>query len=879
MMKLSKILLVLSSFTLAFSLAACGNNNPEEPDNPTYDDLITPPTYTEDSVSIHYYRADRDFEKWSLWLWDYPSGTGEEYSFNGVDNYGAIAAYPISTWGSSMLEKGLGFIVKSKGDWSKKDPDGDRIIDFSKFEKDANKIYNIYLKSGDANIYANGKFEQIESIESCQFTSSSTIEVKTNLNISSYKIYEDEKVIASETLSTPAKGFRYSLSGSTASFDKSYKVSVVFESSKKEVFSSISTRSLYKTDDFANNYTYARDDLGAIYTASKTTFKVWSPVSSKISLRIYDSGTPTSVNQNLGNDSYKEYTMTKGEKGIYSFELNGDYNEKYYTYVVTNYQYDEKEIVDPYAKSCGINGLRGQILDLSSTNPVGWDSISPLQIDRKSLVVYESHVSDITSSSTWGGYKDKSTLFNGAYQSNTTYTSNGTTVSTGFDNIKELGVNALQLQPIYDQANDETTRKFNWGYNPLNYNCLEGLYSSNPYDGKARIQEFKELVKAYNEAGINIIMDVVYNHVASAIGSNFDVLMPGYYFRYTSDGNLSNGSGCGNETASEMPMFRKFMIDSAKFWTKEYKLGGFRFDLMGLHDLKTMDQLAKECKEINKSIAIYGEPWTGGTSTLSDDSSAKQINGKFYNGYGQFNDQLRDSLIKGGLNSASALGWVDNLNNKMSTSDLEKLQGGIKGITILDNNSITDPDKNVSYVTCHDNYTLADRFLATLNFERADARVKKMNVLANSVVFTSQGTSFMLSGEEFLRTKGGDSNSYESSYQVNELNYALKLKNIDMYASYQKLIALKKEFDGLHQDSSTNRDIDYAQSSDANQISYTLKGSNKEYLIIHNNGYSESTLPSRDLSGYALYLDTIDSAKVLSSNTKFSAFETLIAYK
>jgi len=890
-MKKKKSLLFAMSMLCLVGLISCGSKvddgggeNKPPVDDPVVDDkptsdIVAAPTYQEDSVSIHYYRKDRNFKNWALWLWDYPSGEGKEFAFNGVDEFGAVAAYPLSTWEENMTDKGLGFIVKSKGDWSKKDVDGDRIIEFTKFEKDENKIFNVYLKSGDKNIYSNDKFEVTEDVEDCKFDSFKSIYFKTNSQISSYIIYENDKKIIEKTVDSEKLEFNISLDANVT-FENSYEMEVFFKKSGKSIKTDISMSSLFKDEEFTTNYTYDGDDLGAIYTKNNTTFKVWSPISKNIKLRIYNNGTPKKVDEVKGDDGYKEYQLNKEDKGIWSFKIDEDLASKYYTYVVTNSSYEEEEIVDPYAKSCGISGLRGQIVDFSKTNPDNWENTEALQIDRKSLVAYETHVSDLTSSATWTGSKENVNKFAGAYEENTTYTANGVTVSTGFDNIKELGVNAVQLQPIYDQANDETTMKFNWGYNPLNYNCLEGSYSSNPYDGYTRIKEFKSLVQAYNKAGINIIMDVVYNHVSGAKGSNFDVLMPGYYFRYY-NGNFSNGSGCGNETASEMPMFRKFMIDSAKFYASEYKLGGFRFDLMGLHDLSTMDKLTEECKKINSSICIYGEPWSGGTSTLQDSLSAKQINGNLYQGYGQFNDKMRDALIKGGLSSVESLGWIDKKDKRTSIFDMQKIEAGIKGITLLDNGSINDPDKTTNYVTCHDNYTLTDRFIASGAFKKDSPELKSMNQLANSVVFTSQGTSFMLAGEEFLRTKNGDSNSYDSGYDVNTLDYELKIKNIDLYNNYKKLIDFKKNFSGLHLGADKNTQIEYHQSSDNNEFHYFLKDqtSNKQYIVIHTNGYSSETLPTIDLNGYELFYNSDPGTLELSSKTSLKSYQTIIAYK
>lgn len=570
--------------------------------------------------------------------------------------------------------------------------------------------------------------------------------------------------------------------------------------------------------------------------------------------------------------------MDKGEKGTFEKTFtNQDFTGKYYTYSVNNGKFVDKEIIDPYALSAGVNGIRGYIPNFENDNPTGWDEVNYLNYDRKELTVWETHVADVTSSVTWTGTEANRKIFKGMYESGTTYTgTNGVKVKTGFDHIKELGVNAVQIVPLYDQDNDEINMEFNWGYNPLNYNVIEGGYSSNPYDGDVRIREFKELVQAYNKEGISIIMDVVYNHVMSVEGRNFDVLMPHYYFRYSA-GKLTNGSGCGNETASEHYMYRKFMIDSVCFWLKEYKLGGFRFDLMGLHDLETMNLLVEEAKKINPDVVIYGEPWTGGTTPLPSNKQAAQANLSKMVGYGGFNDQLRDNLIKGGMNAPSDLGYVTNVT-KATQGNMNRLIDGFRGITSASTSK--DPNHAINYVTCHDNYTLYDRFLATGAFDPVeDAEdLVRMNVLSNAIVFTTQGTSFMLAGEEFLRTKGGDHNSYKSSYEVNELNYELKAQHMDMIEAYQKLIALKQNLTSLHLEKEAANAIVVNHSENFATAYFNLVEGDNEYIIMHTNGVCDETV--YDLSGYTLYYSTTQgNFRALNDSVTLDRFETLIAYR
>lgn len=834
------------------------------------------PKYDEDSFMIHYKRTDNTYKKWSLWIWA-PSADGKKYDFNYMDDNGVIAYYKLSD-----IAKGtstLGFIIADDpgGSWNQKDVDEDRFIEFDNFDKDENNVYHIYLFNGDANIYSTFDKKIVDKVSTATFKSRTQINVTTSNPVSSYKLYKNGEVAKQGDLSD-VRSFNVELASGDFSFENNYEVEVKFKDSGATIKSSIAVTSLF---DAAFDQEYYYDgELGAIYTAEKTTFKVWSPVSTKIVLKVFNTGTPANIDSvNGSNEVIKEVELTRGDKGVFSAEVAGDLEGKYYTYTVYNSKYPHgKEVVDPYAKSAGINGARGMIVDFAKTNPEGWNNVSVHQYERTSLVVYETHVADVTSSTTWTGTEANRKKFLGLAEAGTTYTKDDKTVTTGFDNIKELGVNAVQLVPIFDQANDEVNPEFNWGYNPLNYNVLEGSYSSNAYDGYARIKEFKQVVKAYNEAGINIIMDVVYNHVNGVEGSNFDALMPGYYFRYDDAGKLYNGSGCGNETASEHLMFRKFMIDSTTFWLSEYKLGGFRFDLMGLHDIETMDKLVLECNKINPKAVIYGEPWTGGTSGLDSSKQATQANeGKFV-GYGAFNDKLRDELVKGGLSDKKALSWISNDVSGLLTS-YDNLISGIQGKTVLNKTEVFGPEKTVNYATCHDNYTLYDRFQAAgIN---DPATVKKMAMLANAIVFTSRGTSFMLAGEEFLRTKAGNNNSYNASYKVNELNYALKINNFDMFENYKFLINLKKTFGGLNANEVGTFEV--AEFDNHSTLKYEIESSDGTYVFIHRNGLDPKegeSLTAISLTGYqVVFSSTRDITSITGNSFTMDKFETVILKK
>ena len=860
-----KIISILFVAMLLLSCAGCKKETgPSYPERDV--DLPTElPSLGEDAVAIHYERSDNTYDNWTLWLWD-PEGTDDnvEDDFNYQDDYGVIAFYPLSYFGSLSGGR-LGIIVKTKGSWTKDGTEADRFIVFDELKKDENNVYHVYLSGGDAHIYTDPEKTISDTINNVRFLNEKQIYIEASNPLETVLIYKNGEQIQ-EVNGAGRSKFSISLD-ETADLAGAYTLEAIFRGSGTVIDAEISSSGLYSSDLFNELY-YYDGELGAIYSPSETIFRVWSPISERIELRIYQNGTPLSVSKDKGSDDYVSYEMNKADKGVFEYTLQEDAQGLYYTYFVCNSSYPEgKEIVDPYAFSTGVNGLRGMVVDFSRTNPEGWDSVKYLDYDRKQLTVYETHVADVTSSDTWCGPAEKQRKYLGLIESGTIYGEDGRRVATGFDHIVELGVNAIQFQPIYDQDNDETSYTFNWGYNPLNYNALEGLYSSDPYDGYNRIKEFKQVVQAFNKEGITVIMDVVYNHVSSAIGSSFDVLMPEYYYRYKTDGSLSNGSGCGNETASENPMMRKFIIDSICFWTREYKLGGFRFDLMGLHDIETMNEVTEAAKKINPCIVIYGEPWTGGGTTLNSDLQAKQDNAKKFIGYGQFNDKMRDALIKGGLSDKSEKGWITG-----TTGDLMTIAYGINGLTYLLTGPIDDPDRTVNYVTCHDNYTLYDRIKAA-GIEDEDT-VKKMAMLANAVVLTSNGTSFMLAGEEMLRTKQGDSNSYMSSDEINQLDYSLKLRNIDMFENYQKLIALKQTVDQL---CSPDSQIDVHFEDDGAVIWYTLHDSQHDYLVVHRNGANASY--SVDPSGYSLYLDTLNLLSDPLTAFVPEAYQTVILVK
>lgn len=869
-MKKKLLLIVLATIlvlSLVAGLAAC--EDPNKPPVGTGGDEAS-------TLALHYQRSDKAYSDWGFWIWVQGS-EGSLYGINESDDFGGVAKYPLSDFGAEATST-IGIIARMMDSWTK-DGDADRFLDLSNCEADADGVIHIYIFQGDLGLYDD--LANVKYTVSASFTKTDEITFTAKSEVKSVKVLEDGKLMFEADGESKKTVVCKIPADKTADISKAYTAEVVFADGDKKVTIDVNSSSLvqliYDSDDFVKEYSYD-GELGAIYTQAETVFRVWSPVSTKIVLNVYNSGDASETPQT--------YEMAKGDKGVFEHAIAGDCAGKYYTYTVYNSSYPKgQEIVDPYAKSAGLNGRRGMVVDFAVTNPNGWNEVQPVAYDRKELVVWETHVADVTSSVTWTGTDSYRKKFLGMIEAGTTYTQNNVTVKTGFDHIVELGVNAVQIVPIFDQANNESNVQFNWGYNPLNYNVLEGAYSTNASDGYVRIREFKQLVQAFNSKDINVIMDVVYNHVSSANASNFDVLMPGYYFRYNADGTLANGSGCGNETASERSMMRKFIIDSACFWAKEYKLGGFRFDLMGLHDLETMELLTAALKEINPDIVVYGEPWNAGSAALDSNLLALQKNGNKYVGYGQFNDQMRDALIKSGMKGEKEVGWITGTKSN-DQGDIDAIVAGLKGITLSNEVSINDPNKTVNYVTCHDNYTLYDRIYLGLGI-RFNSTIKPMAMLANSIVFTSNGTTFMLAGEEFLRTKNVDGatkdqahNSYESSYKVNELDYARKITYFDMFENYQKLIAFKKTCGGLHlNEDQIEGNYTVTVSEDGSVITIVIKDGDRTYTVIHANGTVAADAKA-DLSGCTLYLDTLRvEGLTLTAETPIAPYQTIIAYK
>ncbi|MDR0913602.1 MAG: type I pullulanase [Oscillospiraceae bacterium] len=566
-----------------------------------------------------------------------------------------------------------------------------------------------------------------------------------------------------------------------------------------------------KFADTLDKTTYTKADLGATYSKKSTTFKVWSPTAKLIKLRLYTTGSDAEKGAKIISEHNMGFDDTTG---VWFVTLKGDYKNKYYTYMVYS-DTEVKETVDIYAKAVGVNGNRGMVVDLATTNPEGWaEDKNVLAQKPGDAIIWEVQIKDFSYSPT-SGVSDKN---RGKYLA---FTESGTTIdgiegnpSTCVDYLKKLGVTHVQINPFYDFASiDESgsDAQYNWGYDPKNYNTPDGSFSSNPYDGNVRINECKQMIQALHNAGIGVIMDVVYNHTYDNKNSWFNRTVPDYYYRIKSDGKWSDGSACGNDTASERAMFRKFMIDSVTFWAKEYHIDGFRFDLMGLHDVDTMNQIraALDKFENGDKILMYGEAWRLDTHPDPDTVLATQGNmSKLSNRIAAFNDGIRDA-IKGSTFDLLGQGFIQGNNERY------KLQTGIPGqLSNKLGGWAKDESQTITYNSCHDNNTLYDKLVMSVlgndgDFKERNEQLTQMNKLAGAIILTSRGAPFMLAGEEFCRTKEGDSNSYASSPTVNEINWENINTYSDVYEYYRGLIKLRKLLNNpVEQDNYNHQSVD-----------------------------------------------------------------------
>ena len=737
----------------------------------------------------------------------------------------------------------LSFIIKVAGTWAGQSED--TIIDYALYQDliiENNQVLELWTIPGEGTsveIYKTKAESELPKVKTAKFTDFKTIHCTSTIDAqgkrwvpTEYRLFAFDKNYLNMTEAAQAANKEYYQIKSgvptgnefdikfnaTAKINIQYIVETRFPGFDRWQKCIVGVENLYKEERFDRYYTYD-GELGVIYSQSETIFRIWSPISANVLLNIYETGTPKVYG---GNDDKEVYKMSYKAGGIWETKIIGDMAGSYYTYTLTH-SAGTVETVDPYVKACGINGVRGYVYDKDATsaNPDGWSQVPSVWNGKtgydiktpQDLSIYEVHIRDLTMDESWKSNHDIQRGTYNAFVEKGTRLQGYPDITTGFDHINELGVKAVQLLPVFDQDNDERPdkMKFNWGYNPLNYNCVEGGYSSDPYDPLVRIKEYKNLIKEFanNDQHTRVIMDVVYNHVSSASASSFNKMMPKYYFRYTENWEYYDGSGCNNEVKSDAKMMSKFIVDSLVWWAEEYKIKGFRFDLMGLIDVWTLEDAKEALYEVDPDIVIYGEGWTSGGyhgkaivgvndsdyTFMVDDFGGHDDQGHYYN------DSRYYYLVKGGAdngqtyrhlyNSDQSHGQVggfnddgrdetkgrndDGYNNnpypQFGYISMGSEYVGTKSSTVVNmlkgNNTRApgaNPEQTINYMSCHDNYTLWDQLRYTLGSGHdstthvaATAPTVKETIEASlachAAVMLSNGVAFMQGGEELYRTK------------------------------------------------------------------------------------------------------------------------------
>jgi len=793
----NRILSLFLATVMLFSLfmTACTPTGPSNSDDPTEaptegwrppaDEYSLPLEDGYNQITF-YWSHPGVIENCDVWAWwDGKEGSG--YVMHPCE-YGAKVVLNIP----EGIEQ-IGFIVRTDcsepggSAWGTATKDATQEDRFAVIE---GKETFIYLKSGDPAQYSSNdggktltmikKFTLagMKDFHKIQYN----ITPKTTISkYSQVKVYDGDQELTILNITNMGKEATSGVIEVDETLDISKNYRVVIEGYGEKA---VVPTAVFDSEYFIENYTYDGDDLGAIIHGDNTTFKVWAPTASKVVLNLFVAGN--------GGSAYKSVEMTKGDRGVWSHTAVCGHGT-YYTYTVTT-SVGTQEAVDPYAKAAGLNGNRGMVVDLSKTNPEGWGKEFSTGIKTYTdATIWEVHVRDFSNKIASSNYKGKYLAFTERGLVN----EHGKSV--GIDYLVDLGITHVHLLPVYDYATvDEANpdSQFNWGYDPKNYNVPEGSYSTDPYNGEVRIREYKAMVQALHEAGIGVVMDVVYNHTYDA-NSSFNKIVPYYYYRYTATGANSSASGCGNDTASERYMFGKFMVDSVSYWAEEYDLDGFRFDLMGLHDLATMQEVENAVHAINPEAIIYGEGWTMG-STIDGSAQANQgqiskikpLEGAV-GGIAVFNDAMRDGL-KGSVFNAAANGYISGNGENTFPSVLFGIRGGSgTGASWKVTNAMV-----VNYMSAHDNNTLWDKLLLSNSSNSVEERLA-MNRMGATILMVSKGTVFFQAGEEMLRTKDGDENSYKSSDAINNIDWSV-LKDgsneYEMMLYYKELIRVRKTY-------------------------------------------------------------------------------------
>lgn len=600
-------------------------------------------------------------------------------------------------------------------------------------------------------------------------------------------------------------------------------------------------------DSFDKYPCYYGNDLELVYTPEQSVFTLWAPTAENVRLNLYASGE--------GGEREEQLEMNKSDDGTWRISIDRDLKGKFYTFQIEKDGNWLDETPGIWAKAVGINGDRAAVIDWNETNPEGWEEDRAPELKLYSdAILYELHHRDFSIAPD-SGVTNKGKFL--ALTETGTKTSEGE--ATGLDHLKELGVTHIHILPSFDFATVDETKleenNYNWGYDPKNYNVPDGSYSTDPGNPVTRIREFKEMVKSLHENGLRVVLDVVYNHTASTDHSNFDLTVPGYFYRQNPDGSYSNASGCGNETASEREMVRRYIIESVKFWAKEYHIDGFRFDLMGIHDIETMNRLREELMKIDPSIIVYGEGWLAADSPLPPEQRAVKDHVGQMEGIAVFCDDFRDG-VRGSTfdeqNAGYASGNIDGHYEPVKFGIVgctQHPQVNYDGLLYSSGPYAAAPSQVVNFLACHDGYTLVDKLKLSVQGEHAEEEIVRIDKLAHTILLTGQGIPFIRGGEEIMQDKQGVANSFNSPDSVNQIEWSFKTKNRDVFDYIKGLIALRKAHPAFRIPTTegVQQWLNFMDTGDSGVIAYTLgecaNGDEwKEILVAYNGNRHEASI-------------------------------------
>lgn len=782
--------------------------------------------YNEDGatrLNVHYYNFDQKYSADSVEAYAWAgSDVGGSYPLSETDNFGAffkVGLLPkdgVTTAGVRVIQDGN---VDDALDYE---------IDLKKASDDT---IDVYIVEGNPTLwYTMEEVIYNPVIAEAYFAETTSREIYATLS----RAPKSMSALAAQIKVTDDDGVEYAVASADSEDGRAVLLTMEEELELSKAYdismdgyegTTVSMNKIIGSSYFDDAFTYDGNDLGATYTKEKTGFKVWAPTASEVALNLYEQGD--------GDNLIETVSMTMGDKGVWSCEKQGDLNGVYYTYSV-KVGNKTNEAVDLYARTTGVNGNRGMVVDLSATNPEGFENDTrPAFVNPTDAVIYELHVRDLSSDTSSG--ISNTGKFLGLTETGTT---NADGLATGLDHIRDLGVTHVQILPSYDYATvDETkldTPQFNWGYDPKNYNVPEGSYSTDPYHGEVRINEMKQMVQALHENGIRVNMDVVYNHTFNIEDSNFQKTVPDYYYRKVGE-SYSNASGCGNETASDHAMMRKYIVDSVVYWATEYHIDGFRFDLMAVHDIDTMNAVRAALDEIDPSIMVYGEGWTAGDAAIPSSQQALKANMAKIERVGAFSDDIRDA-IKGSVFDAQDKGFISGKDGMEESIKFSIVAATPHQQVLTSKNDkgsrswAEQPGQSINYISCHDNLTFWDK-LAISNADDSEETRIRMNKLGSAIILTSQGVPFFQAGEEMLRSKpsatvegGFDENSYTSPDSTNSIKWSDKAKVMDTYEYYKGLIAFRKAHSALRM--TTKADIQgnlvFMSGLEPNVVGYTI---------------------------------------------------------